>query len=118
MGIKLRLLGGYYTFSSTAIRLRDLPEEIARRLPRYPLVPATLISRLAIDRRNQGQGWGSFLLLDALHRRTMSEIASFAVIVDDLDDEPTAFYRHESHHPGFHPSGERSTPDRANSMAP
>jgi GNAT superfamily N-acetyltransferase len=89
-------LGGYYTLSSTAIRLRDLPEEIARRLPRYPLVPATLIGRLAIARRYQGQGWGSSLLLGALHRCTMSKIVSFAVIVDALDDEATAFYRHES----------------------
>jgi hypothetical protein len=35
-------LGGYYTLSSTAIRLSDLPEEIARRLPHYPLVLATI----------------------------------------------------------------------------
>jgi hypothetical protein len=84
--------GGYYTLSSTAIRLRDPPEEIARRLPRYPLVPATLIGCLAIDRRYQGQGWRGFLLLDALHRSTMSEIDSFTVIVDAIVDEAMAFY--------------------------
>jgi len=89
-------IGGYYTLSSTAIRLRDLPEELARRLPRYPLVPATLIGRLAIDRRHHGQGWGSFLLLDALHRCATSEIASFAVLVDAIDDEARAFYLHHS----------------------
>ena len=89
-------IGGYYTLSSTAIRLHDLPEEVARRLPRYPLVPATLIGRLAIDRRYHGQGWGSFLLLDALHRCATAEIACFAVIVDAIDDEARAFYLHQS----------------------
>jgi GNAT superfamily N-acetyltransferase len=89
-------IGGYYTLSSTAIRLHDLPDEVARRLPRYPLVPATLIGRLAIDRRYHGQGWGSFLLLDALYRCATSEIASFAVIVDAIDDEARAFYLHQS----------------------
>lgn len=52
-------IGGYYTLSSTAVRLHDLPEELARRLPRYPLVPAILIGRLAIDRRYHGQGWAA-----------------------------------------------------------
>ncbi len=89
-------IGGYYTLSSTAIRLHDLPEDIARRLQRYLLVPATLIGRLAIDRRYHGQGWGSFLLLDALHRCAASEIASFAVIVEAIDDEARAFYLHQS----------------------
>jgi GNAT superfamily N-acetyltransferase len=77
------------------LRLHDLPEDIAERLPRYPLIPATLIGRLAIDRRHHGQGWGSFLLLDALHRCTRSQVASFAVIVDAIDDDARAFYVHE-----------------------
>ena len=89
-------IGGFYTLSSTALRLRDLPEDIARRLPRYPLIPATLIGRLAIDQRHHGQGWGSFLFLDALYRCSRSEIASFAVLVDALDDEARDFYVHHS----------------------
>jgi GNAT superfamily N-acetyltransferase len=89
-------IGGFYTLSSTALRLGDLPEEIARRLPRYPLIPATLIGRLAIDQQHHGQGWGSLLFLDALHRCCRSEIASFSVIVDAIDDEARSFYVHHS----------------------
>lgn len=89
-------IGGFYTLSSTALRLGDLPEDVVRRLPRYPVVPATLIGRLAIDRRYHGQGWGSFLFLDALYRCSHSDVASFAVIVDALDDEARAFYMHHS----------------------
>src|SRR3954465_12567011 len=73
------VIGGFYTLSSTALRLHDLPEHVAKPLPRYPLVPATLIGRLALDRRYHGQGWGSFLLIDALRRCALSDIASFAV---------------------------------------
>ena len=89
-------IGGFYTLSRTALRLQELPEDIAKRLPRYPLVPATLIGRLAIDRRYHGQGWGSFLLLDALHRCAMTDIASFTIVVDAIDDEARAFYLHAS----------------------
>lgn len=89
-------IGGFYTLSATATRLRDLPEDTAKRLPRYPLVPATLIGRLAVDRRYHGQGWGSFLLLDALHRWSASEIASFAVVADAIDEAARTFYLHES----------------------
>ena len=39
-----------------ALRLNDLPQDLVNRLPRYPLVPATLIGRLAVDRRYHGRG--------------------------------------------------------------
>lgn len=35
------LIGGYYTLSSHAVKLGSLPAETAKRLPRYPVVPAT-----------------------------------------------------------------------------
>ncbi len=89
-------IGGFYTLSSTALRLQELPEDVVKRLPRYPLVPAILIGRLALDRHYHGQGWGSFLLLDALYRCVTSDIASFAVVVDAIDDEARAFYIHAS----------------------
>lgn len=66
-----------------------------RKLPRYPLVPATLLGRLAVDRRHQGKGYGRFLLADALYRALRSEVASFAVIVDAKDDSARAFYERE-----------------------
>lgn len=89
-------IAGYYTLSSTSVQLAELPEQTARKLPRYPLVPATLLGRLAVDRRRQGRGHGRFLLADALWRASRSEIASFAVIVDAKDDSARRFYERES----------------------
>lgn len=91
-----KAIGGYYTLSSTAVNLTELPAELVRKLPRYPLVPATLIGRLAVDRRQQGKGYGRFLLADALYRAARSEIASFAVIVDAKDENARRFYERES----------------------
>jgi GNAT superfamily N-acetyltransferase len=89
-------IAGYYTLSSTSVNLAELPEQVARKLPRYPLVPATLLGRLAVDRRQQGKGYGRFLLADALYRIVRSEIASFAVIVEAKDDNARRFYERES----------------------
>ncbi|HXZ01257.1 MAG TPA: GNAT family N-acetyltransferase [Stellaceae bacterium] len=89
-------IGGYYTLSATSVKLTEFPGDITRKLPRYPLVPATLLGRLAVDRRHQGKGYGRFLLADALYRAARSEIASFAVIVDAKDDSARRFYERES----------------------
>lgn len=89
-------IAGYYTLSSTAVKVDDLPAATVRKLPRYPLVPATLLGRLAVDQRQQGRGYGRFLLADALFRAVSSEIASFAVIVDAKDENARRFYQRES----------------------
>ena len=92
-------IAGFYTLSATAVRLAELPDAVARKLPRYPLIPATLLGRLAVDQRHQGMGYGRFLLADALYRAVRSEIASFAVIVDAKDESAKRFYERESFHP-------------------
>lgn len=92
-------IAGFYTLSSTAVRLQDLPDAVVRKLPRYPLVPATLLGRLAVDQGHRGKGYGRFLLADALYRAVRSEIASFAVIVDAKDEGAKRFYERESFEP-------------------
>lgn len=87
---------GYYTLSSYGFRATDLPSEIARKLPKYPLIPATLLGRLAISREHQGQKLGRLLLMDALRRswRNAAEVASVGVVVDAYDETARAFYSH------------------------
>lgn len=89
-------IGGYYTLSTTAVKLTEFPADIARKLPRYPLVPATLLGRLAVDQNYQGRGYGRFLLADALFRAARSEIASFAIVVEAKDQAARRFYERES----------------------
>jgi hypothetical protein len=48
---------GYYTLSAFGIELAELPDETARKLPGYPVVPAALLGRLAVDQRQRGRPW-------------------------------------------------------------
>ena len=65
-GNKTTILG-YYTLSTLSIDLSDLPEKVARKLPKHPL-PAALIGRLAVELSMQGHGVGQMLLANALKR--------------------------------------------------
>ncbi len=89
-----RTIAGYYTLSQFSIELDEIPLQLAKRLPRYPLLPATLIGRLAISSVFRGQGLGEVLLMDALHRSLSlsAQIASAAVIVDAKNDRARRFY--------------------------
>jgi hypothetical protein len=88
-----RIAIGYYTLAATGIALADLPDALAKRLPRYPVVPATLMVRLAIDGRHHRQGHGEFMLLDAFSRALRNEIASYAFVVDAKDHKVALFYQ-------------------------
>ena len=92
-------LAGYYTLAATSVPATELPPEILKRLPRYPVLPAALVGRLAIDARFHRRGLGGALLADAALRVLGSDTKAFALIVDAIDDNAVAFYRLE----GFHP---------------
>jgi GNAT superfamily N-acetyltransferase len=85
---------GFYTLSNTSVRPTELPPAFAKRLPRYPVLPATLLGRLAVSHDRRGSGLGTVLLLDALRRCLRSETASLAVVVDAKDDAAVSFYEH------------------------
>ncbi len=86
-------IAGYYTLASASILLSDLPQALAKKLPRYPSVPAVRMGRLAVDQTFAGTGLGAALLADALHRACRSEIAAFALVVDAKNETAAAFYR-------------------------
>ncbi len=85
---------GYYTLSSNSIDFSEVPSEKAKKLPKYPKLPVTLLGRLAIDSRYQGKGYGALLLAHALKKsaQAAAEVASYAVIVDAKDIIAEKFY--------------------------
>jgi ribosomal protein S18 acetylase RimI-like enzyme len=87
-------VAGYYTLSATSVSLNDLPEEIIRKLPGYPEVPAALLGRLAIHEEHQSRGLGGALLFDALKRAMNTDLAVHAMVVDAKDDAAQDFYEH------------------------
>lgn len=86
---------GFYSLSSYTLALDDLPEDLARKLPRYDAIPAARIGRLARDVRVRGQGVGELLLADAVRRilGAARSVAVFAIVVDAKGDPAAAFYR-------------------------
>jgi predicted GNAT family N-acyltransferase len=89
-------IAGFYTLSAHTVSLSDLPAATARKLPRYPNVPATLLGRLAVSTNFRGRGIGQLLLLDAFKRVLWStrEIASAVIVVDAKDQRAREFYLH------------------------
>jgi len=87
-------IAGFYSLSTFSLSLPDLPQEIARKLPRYDAIPAALIGRLARDVRVRGQGIGELLLADAVRRvlGAGKTLAVFAIVVEAKDEKATAFY--------------------------
>jgi len=87
-------IAGFYTLAMGSVPLGELPEDIVKRLPRYPQVPVVHLGRLAVDQNYQGQKIGGSLLADAIARSIESEIAAYAVVVDAKDKNAVAFYEH------------------------
>jgi len=94
VSVAAEVVAGYYTLTATSIALSAFSPEIVKKLPRYPVVPAVLLGRLAVARRYQGQGLGGILLADALKRTSRAEFGVFAMVVDAKDETAQHFYEH------------------------
>jgi len=92
-GAPTRIIG-YFTLCAYTLNQDAVPEAARKHIPRYPLVSATLIGRLAVDRGSQGRGLGAILLARALrmaHENT-SVVGSSMIVVDALDERAAGFY--------------------------
>jgi GNAT superfamily N-acetyltransferase len=85
---------GYYALASASVQHRDVAGKVRRNMP--DPVPVILLSRLAVDREEQGCGLGKHLLRDAILRSVAaSEIIGVrALLVHALNDAACAFYAH------------------------
>jgi GNAT superfamily N-acetyltransferase len=85
---------GYYTLCATAVAQGDVPPSARKHIPRYPLVSATLVGRLAVATTRQAQGLGALLLADAVQRAyaSASSVGSSMLVVDAISGQAAAFY--------------------------
>lgn len=88
-------IAGYYGLGAASFEKEELPTELAKRLPHYP-VPAPVLGRLAVDFAWQGRGLGEALLIDAARRvlRASAALAVYAIVVDAKNDRARTFYEH------------------------
>lgn len=87
-------IGGYYTLAMSSVPLSGLPDELGKKLPRYPQVPVARIGRLAVDQRHQGQQLGAVLLANAIARTAQADVGAYAIVVDAKDEHAAKFYEH------------------------
>jgi GNAT superfamily N-acetyltransferase len=85
---------GYYTLCATALAQGDVPATARKHVPRYPLVSATLVGRLAVSEGRQGERLGAMLLADAVQRTYASAatVGSSMLVVDAINERAAAFY--------------------------
>ena len=85
---------GYYTLCATALAQGDVPAAARKHVPRYPLVSATLVGRLAVSQAQQGERLGAMLLADAVQRAYASAatVGSSMLVVDAFSERAAAFH--------------------------
>lgn len=90
-----RNIAGYFTLCAYGLAPGTIPEAARKHIPKYPVVSATLIGRLAIGGDFQGKGLGSMLLAKALHKayENAAVVGSSMVVVDAIDDRAVRFYQ-------------------------
>ena len=93
--VKNNTVAGFYTLRMGEISPENMPANLAKKLPRYP-VSVAKIARLAIDKNYQGNGSGRALLLHALENcyRLSETIGMYAVLVDAKHQRAKDFYLH------------------------
>jgi GNAT superfamily N-acetyltransferase len=86
---------GYYALAAGSVELAGASARVAKAMPRYP-VPVVILTRLGVDRSEQGRGLGRALLKDALVRvASASEVIGARALLVHCEDEPAkAFYQH------------------------
>jgi GNAT superfamily N-acetyltransferase len=85
---------GYYTLCATAVPQGEVPVAARKHIPRYPLVAAILVGRLAISATRQGQRLGAILIADAVRRTyaSASTIGASMMVVDAINERAATFY--------------------------
>jgi GNAT superfamily N-acetyltransferase len=85
---------GYFTLCATGLAPGSIPDAAKKHIPRYPMVSATLLGRLAVDAEFQGRGVGGILLAKALEKayESADQVGSSMVVVDAIDERAGKFY--------------------------
>lgn len=84
---------GYYSLAPASVSPEDAPARVTKGQGRYP-VPVILMARFAVDKTEQGKGYGKVLFRDALRRALAGAeaIGGRAFLVHAKDEDAQAFY--------------------------
>jgi len=85
---------GFYSLTPTSIDPKKVPAAVRKGLGRHE-VPGFRLTRLAVDRRQQGKGIGGQLMLAAGRRclRAASEVGGVVLAIDAKNDRVAEWYK-------------------------
>ena len=88
-------IGGYFTMATGQVDFGDLPDEIAKKLPRR-MLPIAVLAWLGVSSRFQGKGLGRLLLAQALRDAydASQTFAFIAIVLDCVDEAAKVFYQY------------------------
>lgn len=83
---------GYYALATAQAMPDELPADYPK-LPRHP-VPCVRLTRMAVDKAYQGQGWGGVMLVEASRQIVHASefVGITALIVDAKNERAAGFY--------------------------
>lgn len=83
----------FYSVAPSSIRRETLPEQLAKKLPRYP-IPVFLLAQLAVHKEFHGSGLGKISLIRALKYlwEVNHHMRAYAIVVGCLTDSAQSFY--------------------------
>jgi GNAT superfamily N-acetyltransferase len=89
-----RTICGFFTLSSASLKIEELPKNIARGLPKYRMMPALKLGRMAVDDRFRGHDLGTILIEEAfsIATRLKDSIGFIALLVDAKSDKLVDYY--------------------------
>lgn len=98
-----RAVAGYYALAGGSILPTDAPSRFAAGTGRYP-IPIVILTRLGVDRPEQGRGLGGALVRDAFQKAAIvsQTIGIRGLLIHAEDQGVVAFYRGID--PAFEPS--------------
>jgi GNAT superfamily N-acetyltransferase len=83
---------GFYTLTMARLDLENLPPRL-RKKHRFS-TSVGLIARLAVDKKHKHNGFGEWLLIDALKKLLQaSQIVAFPLVIVDAKDGSEKFYK-------------------------
>lgn len=83
----------FYTVTPSSIERKTLPQQLAKKLPHYP-VPVFLLAQLAVHSEYCQQGIGKITLIKSFEHfyHINTHMPAYAVVVDCLNDNAKRFY--------------------------
>ncbi len=86
-------VAGYFSLTVGQIDTLEAPDRIRKGMGQYP-IPVVILARLAVNRLDQGRGFGIGLLQDAIRRTLLiAEQAGIrAMLTHPIDEQAARFY--------------------------